>query len=435
MLGLPALAKVIALAALTVRGPSLASETRPSRISGGERVGECGWPSVVWMKGCTGTLVDPQHVIYAAHCSAPDEVFFGEDGSGSDGHWEDVQRCWSFPGGGPGGGDDFAICRLQQAQPDIQIVPPLMGCETDILRPGQEVTLVGFGLTPQGDFSIKHAVTTTINDLTDSGELSIGGDGKDSCNGDSGGPVFVQLPDNAGWRVFGITSHGSFDCQSGGFYALVHRGMEWFEETSGRDLSPCHGEDGAWAPDPRCRAAPLAPMTGEAYRPLCDGGGPVSGLLATCGEPFSEPPDLDPPEVSIEDPREGDEFATEASNGQLSVAVTVTAVDVGWGVERVELEINGAPLDEADFVEPFEFDVSLGPGVFELAAIAHDFAGNVAYSDAVSIGIKEGTPSTPGADGTEDQAGGCNVDRHRPTGSLAFAALILAGLRRRRHSS
>jgi secreted trypsin-like serine protease len=38
-------------------------------------------------------------------------------------------------------------------------------------------------------------------------EINIGGGGKDSCNGDSGGPVYVELP-GGGWRVFGITSYG-----------------------------------------------------------------------------------------------------------------------------------------------------------------------------------------------------------------------------------
>lgn len=417
-------------------GPAgLAAASDPLAITGGDAVRTCGWPSTVWMQGCTGTLIDPQHVIYAAHCEAPREVFFGEDSSAaSAGRWVRVEECSSFPGGRPGQGNDFALCRLEAAVVDVPIVPPLMGCEVEALQPGAEVTIVGFGLTPQGDYGVKHEVTTTINMLTEASEASIGGEGKDSCQGDSGGPVFIELPDGAGWRVFGITSYGSSDCNAGGFYSLVHLGMPWFEETAERDLTPCHDAEGNWRPDPRCRAAPLDPATGVDAWPSCKAG-PLSGPISTCGNPFAEPPDDHPPTVEIANPQTGAEFDTEAANGLRTIEVAVEADDVGWGVQWVELHVDGErAAGGIDFLPPFGFEVTFEPGVFELTAVAVDFAGNNEYSSEVWIGIDETPPSIPSSDADESDGCGCRAGERGRWGSVLFVLLTFGWKRRRRRS-
>src|SRR5688572_27429935 len=46
-------------------------EVPESPIYGGTNVPSCGWPSAVELGGsCSGTLVHPELVIYAAHCGA-----------------------------------------------------------------------------------------------------------------------------------------------------------------------------------------------------------------------------------------------------------------------------------------------------------------------------------------------------------------------------
>src|SRR5690606_11914233 len=164
---------------------------------------------------------------------------------------------------------------------DIPIVPILMGCETDVLKPGQPVTIVGYGNADNGPYGIKREVITTINNITNQNEASIGGGGKDSCQGDSGGPVYVQLEDGS-WRVFGITSYGGA-CGGGGMYSMMHPGIEWFEKESGIDLTPCHQADGSWMPTPACKGFPLEPGAGNSDWGTGCGGGPVGGQCVPCG--------------------------------------------------------------------------------------------------------------------------------------------------------
>jgi hypothetical protein len=382
------------------------------------------------MYGCSGTLVGPQHVVLASHCNDPSEVFLGEDATEGEGRTIPVESCARYPGGQPGAGNDFAVCRLAFAVTDVPIVPPLMGCELDVLQPGVAVTIVGFGLTPEGDFARKHAVTTTLHGFNDAGEAMIGGDGQDSCRGDSGGPAFVELPDGGGWRLFGITSYGEPDCASGGFYSLVHAGMPWFEEAAEQDFTPCTDANGQWDPDPRCTSAPLRPQDGGGDWSLGCDPGPLTGVLDTCGDPLAQPPDADAPQVAIATPASGSEYATQVLTGVAMVDVTADAIDVGWGVRWVELHADGEPLPGAfDAIPPYTFAHAFEPGVYEVTAVAVDFAGYQARSAPIWIGIDESPPAIPSPD--PDATRGCTLG-----GALApWLSLLLPALSRRRRAT
>ncbi|MFO0635502.1 MAG: trypsin-like serine protease [Nannocystaceae bacterium] len=238
-----------------VHAGALAPERAPQHIYGGGPSAECAWPTTVSLGGCTGTLVQLEVVIYAAHCGEISEVFFGNliDEQGRTVYPE---FCQVYPGGGPGGGNDWAVCKLSEAVTDIPITPPLMGCETELLVEGQEVWLVGFGNTDDGNFGVKYEAKTTFGYIQND-EAFVGGDGVDTCQGDSGGPIFIQLDDGS-WRAFGITSYGD-GCGGGGWYSMMHTGMQWFEDTTGVDLTPCHDADGHVEPGPACTGFPMAP--------------------------------------------------------------------------------------------------------------------------------------------------------------------------------
>ncbi|MEM6994728.1 MAG: trypsin-like serine protease [Myxococcota bacterium] len=286
-------------------------ELPTSEIYGGTDVASCGWPTTVNLGGsCSGTLVAPDVVIYAAHCGANfNYVRLGENAFSGTGRWQKTERCEIYPGGGPGGGDDLAYCVLEDRVEDVPIVPILMGCETEVLEPGKEVTIVGFGNADTGPYGIKREVTAPIRSISSNGEIRIGGNGKDSCQGDSGGPVYVQLDDGT-WRVFGVTSYGGA-CGTGGYYSMMHNEIAWFEDRTGRDITPCHDADGEWAPTEDCGGFPYEPAPGGGGWANGCGGGEVSGFSATCGDGFGGATD----DGGAEDP---EPLAGESFFGSLS---------------------------------------------------------------------------------------------------------------------
>jgi MYXO-CTERM domain-containing protein len=363
--------------------------TDPEAVVGGFPSATCAWPTTVSMQGmCTGTLIHPQLVIYAAHCgNGYSSVQFGESGDNPQ-RSVSTEFCRTFPGGGPGGGNDFAFCKLAEPVLDVPIVPALMGCETDLLVPGAEVTVVGFGFDENDGYGVKREVVTTINNIDQNNEIFIGGNGKDSCNGDSGGPVFIKHPSDGSWRVFGITSYGG-QCGTGGYYSMMHIGMDWFETESGLDLTPCFDAAGTWTPGGGCVGFPLDPGIGGDWATGC-GGGPVSGPSTSCGAPPT--PDEVPPTAVITAPIDGTEY--DAPMG-ADVTIAVDAQDVGgWGVKEVHILINGQEVPGGiDNAPPYELNAKFPTGEYEIGALAIDNAGNMA--NALPVTIYVNTPIVP----------------------------------------
>ncbi len=407
-------------------------------IYGGTDVDTCGWPTTVTFGGCTGTLVHPQVVVYAAHCGPQNRVYFGERQNGP-ARSVNTAMCRTNPSySGGGGGQDHAFCVLSEPQNDIPITPILMGCETTVLQPGKEVTIVGFGNADTGPYGIKREVTTTINQITNGNEAYIGGNGKDSCQGDSGGPVYVKLDASQGgddtWRVFGITSYGGA-CGGGGYYSMMHIGMQWLETQLAEyniDITPCHQSDGTWAPGPECRGFPFAPATpGGSWSNGC-AGGEVGGYSAMCGAPFNAEPDDTPPTVSITNPADQSIFDSMGA-GQVTIPIAVDANDGdGWGVQSVTLIIDGVDV-ASDPAPPYTWDtVNFPTGTYTLEARAVDFAGNEAISQAVQIGVDEDPepplpPPTTGEESGSGEAGDSGTGEAGTGGETGDAGLDDAG--------
>ncbi len=280
------LPKSLALAFVlpALAGPARAAESQP--IYGGGKVKPCAWPTTVALGGCTGTLVHPEVVVFAAHCmeggSAPSQARFG-DNENSPAFVVNLTGCLANPSYGAKSGYDVAFCKLAKPVTQVPIVPILMGCETQVLVPGASVVAVGFGEANDGlGWGPKREVTMALNSVSN-GEAFIGGNGKDTCYGDSGGPVFIQLSDGT-WRVFGITSYGEY-CGGGGYYSMMHTAIDWLEQKSGVDLTPCHAA-AQWSPGASCGAFPKSPgLGGSSWAQGC-ASADVSGPSATCGAPF-----------------------------------------------------------------------------------------------------------------------------------------------------
>jgi len=179
---------------------------------------------------CTGTLVGCSTFVTAAHCvceqngaacqsgaGAPDPadwlVFFQHAGFFQVSSIE-VPAGYDFPA------DDVAVVHL--ASPVDGISPTPLADQDPPL--GSDATIVGFGLSDgtSEDYGLKQrgqVVTAACQGDLPAGllcwdfESPIGPPGTDSntCNGDSGGPLFVD--DGGGRELAGITSGGSsFSC-------------------------------------------------------------------------------------------------------------------------------------------------------------------------------------------------------------------------------
>lgn len=382
--------------------PPIAAAPDPSGVYGGQPVAPCGWPTSVSMEGsCTGTLVHPEVVVYAQHCGASyGSVRLGDTIDGT-GRSVPTEFCTTYPGGGPGTGRDVAVCKLAEPVLDVEIVPPLMGCEASILTQGRDVVIVGYGETDDGNYGIKYEATAAFGFIDGNDEAFLGGGGIDSCQGDSGGPVFVRLPSSAGgddaWRVFGITSYGN-GCGGGGYYSMMHISMAWIESETGVDVTPCHDADGTWNPGPGCGEFPLDPAgAGGSWSNGCDPG-ELGGYAAVCGAAFDPATDPDPPTVTITAPADLTRF--DSSGGQANVDVVVDADDgTGYGVASVELLIDGASFPNGlRDLPPWEWSAGFPKGTYVLSARATDVVGNVGESVPIVIGVDEDPVPLPSAD-------------------------------------
>ncbi len=322
-------AGALACAPLVAAAATLATpRSGPLPVFGGTDAPECAFPSAVGMLDrdsdqlfCTGTLVHPQVVTFAAHCMDPDfswavpgRVMFGEDVDAPVRKVEtlgcDMHPQWD------GNTFDLAACVLAEPVTDVPIIPLIMGCEVDALQPGVEVVIVGFGASsavidpegnpiPEGAGRKRFATQTLTDILPESNEVIMVGPDKGGCFGDSGGPALVMLADGT-WRTIGAAStlHPDAEpdpngqiCGLGTVYEIFWRQMDWLESWSGFDVTPCHTTSGAWAPTSGCVGFPGVPIDPSATWANSCKTAALGGWSATCGAPFdgSEPPPPEPP--------------------------------------------------------------------------------------------------------------------------------------------
>lgn len=410
---------VIALAitpTITWAGEPDAVEAEPQEplIFQGDPVSPCGWPTVVAVTSgfglCTGTLVHPRVVIYAAHCGGgsktirfSESAFGGGNGIGA--------SCQTNPGYDNSQATDWAFCVLDQPVDALPIAPVLFGCELDTLLPQTEIAVVGFGKnTPNGGDGTKRWGLTTLEAVNLTGNTTAigGGDEPSICPGDSGGPAFIIGSDGV-WRVFGIASTVNLingeDCGGVGTHSIVAGAVPWIEESSGFDITPCHDQDGTWNPGPDCTGFfGSANNSYGSWGNWC-AGTPASPPPSTCGPPLGSQPEDNPPSISIVSP--GDDF--ESDENPTVFDIEMNASDDS-GFLTAWLRINGEDILNATVdMPPFVINnVTLPEGTFEIIAVAEDFYGNQGVSAPLNVTVGPGSSGDgdgdPG-DGDGDSAG------------------------------
>ncbi|RYZ58360.1 MAG: trypsin-like serine protease [Proteobacteria bacterium] len=227
-----------------------------SKVYGGSKVKAGEWGSTIALSQggsmyCSGTAITPYVVISAAHCaegmSASSVTVYvgdGKDGGSVKGQYA-VSKIVGSPkyNGNKGNDISYVVLKTPLDLPESAYVPVLTDSAEikELLAIGAKAHIVGFGLRNGNGFGLKYEVdTTVVKSISTSlsydaaNEIAIGGGGKDSCNGDSGGPVYGQLKSGE-WRVYGITSRGG-SCGTGGIYGLMHSNICWVQEDSGLDL-------------------------------------------------------------------------------------------------------------------------------------------------------------------------------------------------------
>lgn len=225
---------------------------------------------------CTGTLIAPDVVLTAAHCTIdffggalPLEYFFsftldvstfGQNSTALPPRTTKVRKLLPHPdfdinelggmgGQPPRGLGDYEDIGLLFLEARVDDVVPSVVTELDDdprITQGSEVLIAGYGARENGgmEAGIKYHATSIINELGAS-EMQIGDlpPVPQKCHGDSGGPTFLDIDDGLAprQRIVGVTSraYDEADCGKGGVDTRIHGNHTWLN-----DMMVAHCNDG-----------------------------------------------------------------------------------------------------------------------------------------------------------------------------------------------
>lgn len=264
------MSRVVAVASVLAIASPVAAETHgvpdtgidptdPSaEVIGGTAVPPGKWPDTVAVLGqqgsCTGTLIAPDVVLTAGHCAEgmTNVIANTTNYNAAGGIQSTIKTITAYPNWE----NSYDVAVIVLDTPIAGVTPRKIGtsCTFQSFAQKPMVHLVGFGSTdPQGNGNntLLNEVMTPVTDpectggngcqaaISPGGEFVAGGQNKDSCFGDSGGPVYLDTP--GGPVVIGAVSRGldnsATPCGGGGIYVRTDKIVQWIEMTAGKPVS------------------------------------------------------------------------------------------------------------------------------------------------------------------------------------------------------
>lgn len=391
------------------------AQSAPPPVVGGEEAPEGSWPDAAAVYfgnqvGCTGTLIAPNLVLTAGHCAGGiSAVKVGTVDYTTGGEQIRVRETIEYPDSQRTYDVSLLILdRDATAEPR----PLALGCVLDeYLYDGAPIAIVGYGaINAAGtrypthlyqafsvvtDADCSDTSTGCQRSVSPNGEVAAGGDGVDSCYGDSGGPLYLDV--DGEYYLVGVTSrgvNGSSNCGLGGIYVRPDAIRDWIESESGVTL-----------PEPVCNSAPA---------PTADPITVVEGRTA-----YSQ--------VSPNDADAGDAhtFAVTAPPAFGSASVD--------GDGRVTYDADGGPGDTTVDVAVTDRDGAVG--LVTLAVHVEPKTDDPPAGDDTGTAADDDTGAPPRRDQDpgEEQPGGCGCTSRSGAGASWWLLAGLAALVSRRN--